>query len=182
MDRRSFCKNTLLALTGAALPLPAWARTSPLFDTHRELSFYNTHTGEYAERVIYWSRGVYVSDGLTEIDYLLRDHRSNQIVEIDHNLLDTLYLLSRKLECQEPLHIISGYRSPTTNAELRRNSDGVAKRSLHMQGRAIDIRLPSCDLTHLHQTALNLKRGGVGYYPDSQFVHLDSGRFRTWQG
>jgi len=182
MDRRSFCKNTLLALAGVSLPLPALAQTGSWFDTTRELSFFNTHTGEEAQRVIYWSQGVYLSDGLAEIDYLLRDHRSNEIIEIDHNLLDTLYLLSRKLECQEPLNIISGYRSPATNAELRRTSNGVAKHSLHMEGRAIDIRLPTCDLSHLHDTALALRRGGVGYYPESQFVHLDTGRFRTWQG
>jgi len=182
MDRRSFCKNTLLAMAGLTLPLPALARNRNWFDTSRELSFYNTHTGEEAHRVNYWSQGVYLSDGLAEIDYLLRDHRSHEVTEIDHNLLDTLYLLSRKLECQEPLHVISGYRSPATNAKLRSTSDGVAKRSLHMQGRAIDIRLPSCDLKHLHHTALGLQRGGVGYYPDSQFIHLDSGHFRTWQG
>jgi len=182
MNRRSFCKNSILTLAGISLPLPALARYSGAYEPVRELSFYNIHTHEEAQRVIYWSQGVYLSDGLAEIDHLLRDHRSNELTEIDHNLLDTLFLLSRKLECQEPLHIISGYRSPSTNAQLRKSSNGVAKRSLHMEGRAVDIRMPGCNLRHLQQTALDLRRGGVGFYPESDFVHLDTGRFRAWHG
>ena len=182
MNRRNFCKNTIFALAGMSLSLPRAATATLLPEASRELSFFNTHTRELSERVIYWSQGVYLSDGLEEIDYILRDHRSEEISPIDHNLLDTLYLVSRKLECQEPLHVISGYRSATTNAQLRRDSGGVAKRSLHMQGRAIDIRMPGCALEHLQRTAIDLRRGGVGFYPDSDFVHLDTGSHRTWQG
>jgi len=182
MNRRSFCKNGLLALAGLTLPLPALARTTPYPLASRELSFYNIHTGEELQGVTYWTQGAYLSDALTEIDHLLRDYRTDEIVPIDPNLLDTLFLLTRKLDCSDPLHIISGYRSPATNAMLRNSSSGVAKRSLHMQGRAIDLRLPGCGLEHLHQTALDIARGGVGYYPGSDFVHLDTGPFRTWHG
>lgn len=182
LNRRKFCKYSALALTGLALPLPTLAGTSPLVKTRRELSFFNTHTGELLECVTYWSRGVYLSDGLEKIDYLLRDHRANDVTPIDHNLLDTLYLLTRKLDNNEPLHVISGYRSPATNAQLSSQGSGVAKRSLHTQGRAIDIRIPGINLTELRQTALALGRGGVGFYPESQFLHLDTGRARTWQG
>ncbi len=182
MNRRKFCKNGLLALAGLALPLPALARPATLNAASRALSFYNTHTGETLYGVTYWTQGVYHSDALTEINHLLRDHRTDEIVPIDHQLLDTLYLLTRKLDCQDPLHVISGYRSPATNALLRNSTSGVARRSLHMQGRAIDLRLPACGLEHLHQTALDLGRGGVGFYPDSEFVHLDSGPFRSWHG
>jgi len=182
MQRRSFCKNGLLAIAALSLPSGALAQAFSFVDTGRELSFFNTHTGEVLEGVIYWSQGVYDSDALAQIDHILRDHRTDEIAPIDPRLLDTLYLLSRKLDCQEPLQVISGYRSPATNAELRLSSGGVAKGSLHMQGRAIDIRLAGCGLDHLYSTALGLERGGVGYYPESEFVHLDTGSFRTWRG
>jgi uncharacterized protein YcbK (DUF882 family) len=110
----------------------------------------------------------------------LRDHRTGEIEVIDRRLLNQLFILQHKIENHGSFHIISGYRSPKTNARLRKTGSGVAKRSLHMQGRAVDVRLPGVELKHLRQAALKLHAGGVGYYPKSNFVHLDTGRARFW--
>lgn len=183
LSRRQFCKSGILALAGLSLPTPILAKGLDLLLPERQLSFYNTHTGESLKNVTFWSNGTYQTDGLTEIYQILRDHRSGQITKIDASLLDQLFLLNQQLDNDKPLHIISGYRSPKTNNQLRKSGGGgVAKRSLHMDGRAIDIRLPGCNLKHLHKAAVAMKKGGVGYYPSSQFVHLDTGRVRYWSG
>ena len=111
---------------------------------------------------------------------MLRDHRSDELTAMDPSLLDLLYNLQQKTQGHGPFHVISGYRSPSTNNKLRKNSKGVAKKSLHMQGRAIDIRLPGSELKTLQHAALSLQAGGVGYYPKSNFIHLDTGRVRFW--
>ncbi len=145
----------------------------------RFLAFRHTHTGERL-RIVYFARGGYRPEALGQIDWLLRDFRTGDTHTIDPRLLDTLHALC--LSCgKETLEIISGYRSPQTNAMLRRTGGGgVAQRSLHMDGRAIDVRLAGCDTARLRDAAIALRRGGVGYYPKSDFVHLDTGRFRTW--
>ncbi|NIR58169.1 MAG: DUF882 domain-containing protein [Gammaproteobacteria bacterium] len=145
----------------------------------RSLSFYNLHTGERA-RVVYWSGGQYLDTGLGEINRVLRDHRTGEVCAIDPELMDLLFALQRTLDSNRPYHVISGYRSPKTNTMLRARGSGVAKHSLHMDGRAIDVRLPGCALKDLRVAALSLKAGGVGYYPSSNFVHLDTGRVRFW--
>lgn len=145
----------------------------------RCLRLFNTHTGEQADTV-YWAEGAYQRDGLADIDRLLRDHRSGDIASMDVGLLDLLFSLSATLDTQQRFHIISGYRSPATNALLHERSDGVAKHSLHMDGLAIDIRVPGRKLADVRRAALALKGGGVGYYPASDFVHVDVGRVRTW--
>lgn len=145
----------------------------------RVLAFRNLHTNDHLE-CRYWSGGSYDPVALEDIAYVLRDHRADEVNEIDTELLDLLTLVRHKLNVGEPYHVISGYRSPQTNAKLRAKSNGVAKKSLHMQGKAIDVRLPSVPLPELRQAALNLKAGGVGYYPKSGFVHLDVGRPRFW--
>ena len=117
---------------------------------------------------------------MSDINRVLRDHRNGQKHEIDRRLLDLLCELRLKLDTTQPLHIISGYRSPATNALLHSKSDGVATRSLHMLGKAADIRIPGRELSLLRKTALSMKAGGVGYYPESDFVHVDVGRVRTW--
>jgi uncharacterized protein YcbK (DUF882 family) len=183
LSRLKFCKSSLLAVAGIALPTQLLAKGIELFLPERRLSFYNTHTGESLKNVTFWSNGTYQPDALTQIHQVLRDHRSGQVAEIDLKLLDQLCLLNQSLKNSEPLHIISGYRSPRTNNQLRNTGGGgVAKHSLHMDGRAIDIRLPGCSVSNLHKAALALKEGGVGYYPNSQFVHLDTGRVRYWSG
>jgi len=181
--RRRFCQAGLAAFTGLALPTAALAKGFDLLLPHRQLSFFNTHTGETLRHVDYWADGAYQADALEAINHILRDHRTDQIARIDLRLLDQLWWLNHRLDNKNSLSIISGYRSPQTNAMLRRTgSGGVAKHSLHMDGRAIDIRIPGCDLKLLRKTAMSLKQGGVGYYPDSQFVHMDTGDIRYWNG
>lgn len=145
----------------------------------RRLSMLNLHTGE-SLRVEYWVKGRYSRDALRQINRLLRDHRSDAIYPIDPKAIDILYQLTRKLGANTPIHIISGYRSPETNAMLRETSDGVAQFSYHMQGRAIDLRVPGRSLRQLQRAALSLRSGGVGYYPESNFVHVDTGPVRRW--
>lgn len=145
----------------------------------RGLYFYNTHTGEYLKET-YWENGVYIPQALSRINYILRDFRSGEVRQIDTNLLDLLYVIKSQLGTEKPFHIISGYRSPTTNDFLRKVSTGVASKSMHMEGKAIDIYIPDVPLHVLRDTAINLKAGGVGYYPASNFVHIDTGRFRVW--
>lgn len=174
--RRSFIRaGTGLAASLLLLPLPSFANSQQ----ERKLSFHNTHTGENTSAV-YWAEGNYLTAGKQEIDEILRDHRTDEIYPIDTALLDLLYLLKAEVQGKRAFEIISGYRSPATNAELRKNSTGVAKRSYHMQGKAIDIRLPGCDLKNLHTAAMAMRAGGVGYYPGSNFIHVDVGPYRSW--
>ncbi len=148
----------------------------------KRLSLYNLHTGERVEAT-YWAEGRYVEEELARLAYLLRDYRTGETHPIDPRLFDLLHRLGHHCaDGRREFHIISGYRSPQTNAMLRRRTRGVAKRSLHMQGRAIDIRLPGTDLAALHRAALALRGGGVGYYPASGFIHVDTGRVRHWHG
>ncbi|WP_229452105.1 DUF882 domain-containing protein [Massilia niastensis] len=143
------------------------------------MRLYNTHTGE-SLRSVFWAEGEFVSDALKDINKVMRDHRTNKIADIDPQLLLLVDQLNDKLGNNRELHIISGYRAPESNAKLHANSNGVAKRSMHMDGKAIDIRLPGKDLKMLHKAAMSLRGGGVGYYADSQFVHMDTGRVRYW--
>ncbi len=145
----------------------------------RKLRLYNLHTGESLSAT-YWADGEYVDQELAAIDHVLRDHRADESVHMDHALLDQINTLQQHLGHSGTIEIISGYRSPATNAMLRRSSSGVAKKSFHMMGRAIDLRMPGVKLKDLRKAALKLRAGGVGYYPNSNFVHLDTGRPRFW--
>lgn len=145
----------------------------------KALAFYNLHTGEKL-RTEFWAEGKLIPEALGQINRVLRDHRTNEISAIDPTLLDLLYRLQRKIGTQQAFHVISGYRSPASNSLLRSQSGGVANRSLHMSGKAIDVALPGCKLADLRQAALSLRAGGVGYYPASGFVHVDTGRVRQW--
>ena len=146
---------------------------------YKTLSFEHTHTGEKL-KLTYFERGNYIKDALQEINYLLRDFRTDDIHPIDTALLDQLFNLKQTLGLNKPFHIISGYRSPFTNAQLHKHRHGVAEHSFHMQGRAIDIRVEGVSSKMIRNAALNMAQGGVGYYARNNFVHLDSGRFRTW--
>ena len=145
----------------------------------RRVAFHNLHTGESVNEV-YWENGAYVPGALSQVNHVLRDFRTGQAHTIDPGLLNLLDALSARVGTRGPFHVISGYRSPQTNAMLRRVSPGVAHDSLHMKGLAIDIRLADVDLPRLHQAALSLRGGGVGYYPASDFVHVDVGPVRHW--
>jgi uncharacterized protein YcbK (DUF882 family) len=145
----------------------------------RRLSFDNLHTGERL-KADYWVDGEYVPDALKTINHLLRDFRTGDIHAVEPKLLDVLSTLRGMLETEADFQVISGYRSPKTNAMLHEQSDGVAATSLHMQGMAIDIRVGGRPLARLRDAALHLSAGGVGYYPKSDFVHVDVGRVRRW--
>lgn len=145
----------------------------------RALSFYHTHTAERL-RITYAERGRILPDALEQISRFLRDFRNGATHPIDPTLLDTLYEMQQRTGSSGPYEIISAYRSPQTNEMLRANTGGVAQRSLHMEGRAMDVRLRGVATTDLRRVALDLQAGGVGYYPDSDFVHVDTGRVRTW--
>lgn len=180
-SRRHFIKKIGTGFLATCLvPATGWSALLP-DNTRRSLSFYNTHTGERLG-VCYFRNGAYCPSGMGQISHILRDHRTGDIQAIDSRLMDVLFNVSQQLCAGSPFHIISGYRSPQTNARLRKKTTGVAKFSYHMLGRAIDIRLPGCDTRKLRQACLDLEIGGVGYYPRSDFVHLDTGAFRTWTG
>jgi uncharacterized protein YcbK (DUF882 family) len=155
-------------------PGPVFAATTP-----RRLAFHHLHTGERLS-VVYAERGATISDALRAIDLLLRDFRTGDVHHIDVALLDILSTLYDRFGQRGRFEVISGFRSSRTNAALREASDGVAKNSLHLHGRAIDVRLTGIDTGALKRAAVDLGRGGVGYYPKSDFVHLDTGRPRTW--
>lgn len=180
-SRRHLLKRALL-LAAAPLVIPtglSFAELHNLWSSERSVSIYNTYTGESLKRP-YWREGVYLSDAMAEISYIFRDHRTGEIKPIEPQLVDLLCAIRRKLGTWKPFHIISGYRCPATNALLRKKNPGVAKKSLHMHGKAADIRLPGCGLSLLRQVAMDMRGGGVGYYPKSQFVHVDVGRVRYW--
>lgn len=145
----------------------------------RRANLYNLHTGENID-VVYKEKGVLINDAFAEVNKVLRDFRNDQICDMDVKLLDLLDELSTKLEVKSAFNVISGYRSPATNSMLAENSNGVAKGSLHMQGKAIDIRVPGVALKHLRNIAKEMRIGGVGYYASSNFVHVDTGRVRYW--
>ena len=181
-SRRQFLKSGMLAVTaGLLLSSPARAALRHVMAPERVLAFHNTHTGESIQTV-YWAEGNYIPEALVDINHILRDHRNNEIQDMSPALLDLLYRINSVIEARQPLHIISGYRSPATNAMLATRSGGVAKHSLHLEGKAIDIRVPGRELIQVRRAALMLQGGGVGYYPSSDFVHVDVGRVRQWQG
>ena len=190
--RRRFMKIGGLALLGAGIGLtrpfggqalatmPEFpAPLAPALATGRRLLLHNTHTGETG-RCVFAAAGRYLADGLAQANHLLRDHRTDEIHAIDPPLLDLMHDLARELAVEPDFEIISGYRSPTTNAMLRRQGRQVARKSYHMTGKAVDLRLKGVDLRRLHQAALALKRGGVGLYSGPGFVHVDTGPVRTW--
>jgi uncharacterized protein YcbK (DUF882 family) len=148
----------------------------------RTLSFDCINTGEHLKPVDYWVEGQYVPDALAAIDKALRDFMSGDIYPIAPNLLDAIHEIGARLETSCRFELICGYRSPGTNAKLRSMYSGVAAQSLHMEGQAVDISLPGRPLRKLHETALAMQIGGVGYYPDPNFVHVDVGRVRQWVG
>lgn len=180
VSRRNFLKMATGTVLSATAP-SVLASTSLQIPQQGEriLRLQNIHTGEKL-KATYWAEGNYIPEELSAIDHILRDHRSREATVMDRNLYDLLYALQQQVEQQGTYQIISGYRSPATNNKLRNATNGVAKRSLHMRGKAVDIRLPGVELKHLRQAALQLHAGGVGYYPKSNFIHVDTGRPRFW--
>ncbi len=180
VSRRDFIKLGPITTAAVAVPGLLFARTRAAQPIEKRLAFYNLHTGERL-KAVYWAKGRYEPGALKDINWILRDYRRNAVKPIDVRLLDLLYALDRKLETRQPFHIICGYRSPATNEYLREHTAGVAKHSMHMQAKAVDIRIPGCRLVALQRAALALRDGGVGIYPVSDFVHVDVGRTRHWR-
>jgi uncharacterized protein YcbK (DUF882 family) len=174
--RRVLGAGLAVAATGLVAPA-AFAAQGPASD--RTLAFYNTHTDEKLTAT-YFRGSSFDKAALKDIDHILRDFRTGDVHPIDVKLLDLLTELHWKTGSKQPFQIISGYRSPKTNAMLNAESSGVAKRSMHLDGKAIDIRLADVKLRTLHDTAVAMKRGGVGMYTASNFVHVDTGRVRYW--
>lgn len=147
----------------------------------RELDFYHTHTGK-ALSVVYYHDGRYDPTALAQVEDYLKDFRTGDRHPIDPALLDVLFEIKTRTHTHAPFEVISAYRSPPTNEMLRTRSagSGVAQHSMHLQGQAIDVRLADVPLEQLRGVALHLQRGGVGFYPTSEFVHVDTGRVRFW--
>jgi uncharacterized protein YcbK (DUF882 family) len=167
-----------IAAAQLVVPAVAMARTTVQL-RRRSLKFYALHTGESLTST-YWENGRYIPGELDRINYVLRDFRANEVKPIDPALLDLLTRIHNRLGTDQPFQVISGYRSPLTNAMLHANSEGVAVHSLHIDGKAIDICVPGRSLPQLRGAALAQQAGGVGYYPKSNFVHVDTGRVRFW--
>jgi uncharacterized protein YcbK (DUF882 family) len=144
------------------------------------LKLYHTHTNERID-VVYRVGDSYVSSAIDQLNQFLRDHRTGDVIQLDRRVFDLLHDLTVAAgKPESEIDIICGYRTPWSNHFLRRTTQGVAPHSLHMQGEAIDIRMPGVSTSKLRDVALSLHRGGVGYYPESRFVHVDVGRVRRW--
>ena len=173
--RRRLLK-TLLGTSLAGLLAPV---KHALSADEKTLSFYHTHTGKKLD-VTVWRGGEFIGPALNEVNEFLSDFRTGDKVEIDPELLNLIYDIRESLGSKGRFEVISAYRSPKTNAMLRGRSRSVAKNSQHLLGKAIDVRLRDVELTKLRDAALAQKRGGVGYYAKSNFVHIDTGRVRRW--
>jgi len=178
MNRRIFLRSATVLATSSLVP-SAFAKAMPSIEDSKKLHLYNIHTGEFV-KTTFKQEGQFDPDSLSELDHLLRDHRSGESILISRTLLEDIHTLQQMFKPNQAIEIISGYRSPKTNERLRAMGHNVAKRSLHMQGKAVDIRIPGASLKQVRQAALALKSGGVGYYPKSGFIHLDVGRVRQW--
>ena len=179
-SRRLFLKASLLTSLAFLHPGIALASLPMEKRASGRLNLYNIHTGEKINTIYRDPDGQYNAQGINELTWLLRCHYTNQPHPIDLKTLDYLDLVNTRLGNSNEIHVISGYRSPEYNNYLISHGHKVAKHSLHMEGRAIDIRIPGTTLSTLQRTALSLRLGGVGYYPSEDFVHIDSGAFRRW--
>ena len=185
LDRRSFLGIGAAALGGIFVPALIPAAQAANFKSGvistgaRRLAFRNAHTGESFSGV-YRVGDKYLPDAFRQINTVMRDFRTNQVYPMDPRVIDIIYTVHRMTGRSTPFEILSGYRSPKTNAMLRKASSGVAQKSLHMSGRAIDLRMEDYSTTRIRDIASNLGAGGVGYYSKSNFVHMDSGDVRTW--
>lgn len=183
-DRRGFLKLGGIAIAALGFWTPSLAKAAASSAANvapkgRAITLVAAHTSEKFSGE-YWYDGKYLPDAFSEIKMVMRDHRNNEKFPIDPRLMDVIYVLQNRIGMIKPVHVVSGYRSPQTNAMLRRTTEGVARNSLHMSGQAVDIRIPGVSLSSVRNTALDLQSGGVGYYPKSDFVHMDTGRVRTW--
>lgn len=183
IDRREFLKAGIGGVVGGIIGSTLPAKASTLFlpdEGGYDISFRNIHTGE-SFKGTYRVGDRYLPDAFDEINHVLRDFRSNEVFPIDPQLIDIITFVREEVEAgDKPYEILSGYRSPKTNAMLRKTGSGVARQSLHLTGQAVDFRLPGYSSYKLRKLAMDMKSGGVGYYKGSDFVHVDTGRIRQW--
>jgi uncharacterized protein YcbK (DUF882 family) len=179
MPSASFAMKRFYATLAVAIALASLPNAFGNIGEERRLDFYHTHTGKQLS-VTYFRDGGYQPEALEALNRFLSDWRNGKGSEIDPELLDILWEIQEVTGNRGTYEVISAYRSPETNAMLRSRSSGVAKNSQHLHGKAIDVRLRGLNTQVLRDAALDLKRGGVGYYAKSDFVHVDTGRVRSW--
>lgn len=179
LSRRHLLRLGSLTMAASLAPNLVQARTRSKAAFERSLDLYSTKTGENI-KTVYWAEGKYLAESLHEINYVLRDHHSDEVTDIDPHLLDLLHTVCRIMDVDTTVNVISGYRSATTNAMLRRSNRRIARHSFHIQGKAVDIRLPNHNITLARRVALTLQQGGVGYYRRANFLHIDTGPIRSW--
>lgn len=180
ISRRQLLKWTCQSAPLLAAPSFVQATVQPATqEEFRALKLRNLHTGERAD-ITYWEHGEYLIDGLADIFLMMRDHRENEVASLDLALIDQLHDVQGKLETNREIMLVSGYRSPKTNDDLRHIQGGVAQESLHMMGKALDFYIPGINHRHVHKATLAVSTGGVHYYRKSGFIHLDTGRKRRW--
>lgn len=171
--------TVFMVLVGLPLPARTSSGSTPAAQPYR-LNLFHTHTGERLS-IIYRRGDAYIPASVARLDRFLRDHRTGQVHNLDQRLFDLLHDLAVAVGRPDgEIDVVCGYRTPRSNEFLRRTSSGVAAHSLHVQGEAIDIRIPGVPTPRLRNAALALHRGGVGFYPKSEFVHVDVGRVRRW--
>lgn len=180
LDRRDILKFGLVGLLAAVSPvLPSRNAYALSSSASWRIGFRHAHTGESFSGV-YRVGDKYLPEAFDRMNYVMRDFRTEEVFPMDPRVMDIVSLIQAKLNQDHPLEILSGYRSPKTNAMLRSRSEGVARNSFHMYGQAIDIRMPGYRTKKLQKVALKLHAGGVGYYPKSDFIHVDTGKVRSW--
>lgn len=182
ISRREFLKTASIVCIGAAvMPNLLYAKSESAADDLRRLNLYNINTYEYLD-IAYYKNGIYLDKGLSQINQIMADRRSGEVITMNTDLLNTLYKIQTLSKSDKPIDIISAYRSPTTNTRLTESKRGVATHSYHMLGQAADINIKGLPLVKIREIAEALQAGGVGYYPGSDFIHVDVGPLRTWRG
>ncbi|MEM7651161.1 MAG: DUF882 domain-containing protein [Pseudomonadota bacterium] len=179
IDRREILKLGLAGTLASIVPLGLSSSPAEASRSAWRVGFRHAHTGESFNGV-YRVGNKYLPDAFERLNYVLRDFRTGEVFPMDPRVIDIMALVQRKARVNRPIEIFSGYRSPKTNSSLRRASSGVAKNSFHMYGQALDMHIDGYSTRRLRDIAMSLKAGGVGYYPRSQFVHVDTGSVRSW--
>ena len=175
LSRRQVLHTGTLLIATSLSPSLGWSH-----HLKRSLKLHNALTGENL-KVEYWAEGEFVPEALKELNRFLRDPHNGKVTEIDPKLFHFIYDIAKKLEVTDTINIMSGYRSPATNDRLRRRNAAAAKGSFHVKGQAVDIRIPGYNTKSVRRVALDLRQGGVGYYPRSRYVHIDTGPVRNWR-